>query len=56
MTQLEQRLNQMKKYYHEALKDPLSNRLYIEDLELSISVFEAQLKTSKPVLQQGWVE
>lgn len=57
MNYLEERLNMMKKYREEAMKNPIANRLYIEDLDLSIATFEAHVKTSKPLeLKQGWSE
>lgn len=52
---IETRLANMKAYREEALKYPQKNKLYIEDLNLSINMFEKQLKTSKPVLQSGWL-
>lgn len=57
MSQLEQRLKQMKAYRDVAIAhgDP-SDKLYIEDLNLSISVFEAQLKYANPVVQKGWID
>jgi len=43
---IENRLIQMKKYLEEALLDPENNKLYIEDLKLSISHFEANVTQS----------
>lgn len=45
---LETRLHQMKQYLKEALNDPIRNKLYIEDLELSISFCERQIVRVEP--------
>ena len=47
---LEIRLATMKRYREEAMKHPLANRLYIEDLDLSIAMFEAQKDKDYPVI------
>ena len=47
---LETRLATMKRYREEAMKQPLANRLYIEDLDLSIAMFEAQKDKGYPVI------
>ena len=45
------RLANCKAYQKEALKNPIANRLYLEDLELSIKMFEEQVE-----MQTGWVD
>ena len=49
---LETRLARCIAYRDEAMLDPVGNRLYIEDLELSIKMFSAALK--KPEVRKGW--
>jgi hypothetical protein len=44
---LKQRLARCITYRDEAMKQPEENKLYIEDLNLSIALFQAA-KTSKP--------
>lgn len=56
MSVLEKRLDQMKIYLAEAMLKPEENKLYIEDLQLSIATFEKQAEVHKPVLQNGWVD
>lgn len=46
----------MKRYRDEALKHPLANRLYLEDLSISIPMFEAAVKNSTVVVQKGFVD
>ena len=43
---LEARLERCKAYREEALRHPIKNKLYIEDLELSIAMFEQAIKQS----------
>ena len=50
------RLANMKRYREEALKNPIANRLYLEDLAISIPMFEAAVKNSKIVIQKGFVD
>lgn len=50
---LEARLERCKAYFEEALKHPVKNKLYIEDLELSIAMFERAIKQS--AIQSGWI-
>lgn len=56
MSQIEARLKQMKNYLKEAMQNPIANRLYIEDLNLSIAAFEEQVKYANPMVQKGWVD
>ena len=49
---LEHRLARCIAYRDEALKQPEENRLYIEDLELTIKMFSAAVK--KPEVRKGW--
>ncbi len=37
---IESRLKDMYRYRDEAMKDPKANKLYLEDLAISISMFE----------------
>lgn len=53
---LEQRLATCKQYREEALKHPKANKLYIEDLELSISMFESAVKTNSIIVGNGWID
>lgn len=45
----ETRLAQMKKYLEEAMNDPIGNKLYIEDLNLSIKYFQANIQTNDDI-------
>lgn len=56
MSQIEARLKQMKAYREKAMQNPIANRLYIEDLDLSIAAFEEQVKYANPMVQQGWAD
>ena len=49
---LETRLTRCIAYRDEALKQPEENKLYIEDLELTIKMFSAAIK--KPEVRKGW--
>ena len=50
---LEHRLARCIAYRDEAMKQPQENKLYIEDLNLSIEMFQAAV--NKPTLiQKGW--
>ena len=49
---LETRLARCIAYRDEALKHPVENRLYIEDLNLSIKMFSSAVK--KPEVRKGW--
>ena len=52
---LETRLARCKSYRDEAMKHPIENKLYIQDLELSIEMFEKAIR--KPILiQKGWAD
>ncbi len=51
---LEHRLVRCKSYREEALKQPRINKLYIEDLDLSIAMFEQAC--INPSIQHGWVD
>lgn len=52
---LEHRLNRCIAYRNEAMKQPEANKLYIEDLNLSIDMFSKAI--AKPVLlQKGWAD
>ena len=51
---LEHRLARCKAYREEALKQPRVNKLYIEDLDLSIAMFEQACVN--PSIQHGWVD
>ena len=52
---LEQRLARCIAYRDEAMKQPEDNKLYIEDLNLSIALFE-QCKTYPSIIQKGWAD
>ena len=52
---LQARLNRLYSYRDEAMKQPEENKLYIEDLTLSIALFE-QCKTYPSVIQKGWAD
>lgn len=41
---IESRLKDMYRYRDEALRDPIANKLYLEDLALSIPMFEQMAK------------
>ena len=49
---LETRLARCIAYRDEAMKEPEENRLYIEDLNLSIKMFSEAVK--KPEVRKGW--
>ena len=54
---IETRLKLMKEYHLEALADPVTNKLYIEDLELSIAMFEKAIKNkryNKAIIEKGF--
>ena len=54
---IETRLKLMKEYRLEALADPDTNKLYIEDLELSIAMFEKAVKNkryNKTIIEKGF--
>jgi hypothetical protein len=53
---IETRLATCKAYREEALKHPKANRLYLEDLELSIAMFEEAVKHNTIVLQKGFID
>lgn len=54
---LQSRLETMKKYREEALKKPKANKLYIEDLDLSIAMFEKQIANGNSyIIQSGWLD
>jgi hypothetical protein len=55
MTSIEARLKQMKKYRKEALLSPEENKLYIEDLNLSIKLFESQVRNGV-IINEGWLD
>lgn len=49
------RSEQAKLYLEEAKTKPKENKLYIDDLELSIPMFEAQEQTATvPTIQEGF--
>ncbi len=52
---LEHRLARCITYRNEALLDPITNRLYIEDLNLSIALFEKTIRKSS-LIQKGWTD
>jgi hypothetical protein len=52
---LEARLVRCKQYREEALKHPRANKLYIEDLDLSIAMFENAVKNNM-IIGKGWIE
>ena len=49
---LETRLSRCIAYRDEAMLDPINNRLYIEDLTLTINMFEKAVK--KTEVRKGW--
>lgn len=53
---IEIRLSNMKRYLEQALKQPNKNKLYIEDLQLSIPMFEEAVRNNKVVVQKGFVD
>lgn len=55
---LQSRLETMKKYREQAMKKPKLNKLYIEDLDLSIAMFEKQIANGKDgyLIQSGWLD
>lgn len=52
MTTLEQRIEQLKQYRAEA--DPVADALYIEDLDLSIAMFEKMGKREAYQVMKGF--
>lgn len=50
------RLKLMKEYREEAMADPEANKFYIEDLDLSIAMFEKAAKNKGNIIQSGWLE
>ncbi len=48
---LETRLEQLKRYRKEAMLDPVGNKLYIEDLNLSIKLFQSQVETQSKTIE-----
>jgi hypothetical protein len=48
---IESRLQNMYRYRDEALKDPVANKLYLEDLAISIPEFERMVKQPKKVFE-----
>lgn len=53
---IETRLANMKRYLEEALKHPQKNKLYIEDLSISIPMFEKAIRNNTIVVQKGFVD
>ena len=56
---IETRLTNMRTYREEALKHPIANRLYLEDLEISIVMFEKAVKNKRSeniIIQKGFVD
>lgn len=54
---IETRLANMRKYREQALKQPNKNKLYIEDLDISIAMFEKAVTNSAKmeiVVQKGF--
>lgn len=51
---IETRLANMRKYREQALKQPNKNKLYIEDLDISIVMFEKAVINSEIVIQKGF--
>ncbi len=56
MNALAARLERCKQYREEALQHPLKNKLYIEDLNLSIAMFEEAVKSNQPIMGKGWLD
>lgn len=54
--QIEQRLARCKQYLAEALEHPRANKLYIEDLQLSIEMFEVAAKNNGIISGKSWVD
>lgn len=52
---IQSRLERMKAYREEAMKKPKANKLYIEDLDISIAMFEKHAD-SKLTIQSGWLD
>lgn len=48
---IESRLQDMYRYRDEALKDPIANKLYLEDLAISIPEFERMSKQPKKIFE-----
>lgn len=44
---IESRLKDMYRYQAEALKDPVANKLYLEDLAILIPIFEQAIRQPK---------
>lgn len=53
---LQQRLANCKQYREEALKHPRANKLYIEDLDLSIAYLEEATKHNNVIVGNGWID
>ena len=62
MLPLEHRLARCIAYRDEAMKQPIENKLYIEDLELSIKMFSDTvastplLSDGTPTINKGWTD
>lgn len=50
------RLERCKAYREEAIKQPQKNKLYIEDLDLSIEYMESAVKHNTIVVGKNWVD
>lgn len=50
------RLDRCKAYREEALKHPQENKLYIEDLDISIKCMENAVKHNTIVVGKNWVD
>lgn len=46
----------MKRYQKEALLNPIKNKLYLEDLAISIPMFESAIRNSTIELKSGWLD
>lgn len=56
---LEARLERCKTYREQALKHPRANKLYIEDLNLSIEMFEQAVRSNSTrdiIVGKGWLD
>ncbi len=51
---IETRLATIRAYREEAMKQPRVNKLYIEDLNLSIEMFEKAVKTNSIIYGKGF--
>jgi hypothetical protein len=54
MNALAARLERCKQYREEALQHPQKNKLYIEDLNLSIVMFKKAVKNNSSIYGKGW--